>query len=258
LLLACQEAPKPRITIETNPAAKGFNAAASDSMAVAIADRVMEKMGGRSNWDQTRIICWDFFGARYHIWDKQTGDVRISSKKDDYTVLMNLETGKGQVRSKGELITDPDSLIYYLEKGKEAWINDAYWLVMPFKLKDSGVTLKYVGKGKTADEKSAEILSLTFDGVGVTPDNKYHVYVDEASGLVSQWDFYPTAETEKPRFTTVWEAYKKYGNILLSGSRGPDYELESIAVYDELPRSVFDSFDAVELPERNKKVEEKD
>jgi hypothetical protein len=31
-----------------------------------------------------------------------------------------------------------------LRKGKNWWINDAYWLVMPWKLQDPGVTLSYV------------------------------------------------------------------------------------------------------------------
>ena len=46
-----------------NPPAKGFNAAGSDAKAVAIADQVMEAMGGRKAWDATRYITWNFLGA---------------------------------------------------------------------------------------------------------------------------------------------------------------------------------------------------
>ena len=52
--------------------------------------------------------------------------------------------------------------------GKGQWINDTYWLVMPFKLKDSGVTLKYVGDGKTQAGDDADVLAMTFKNVGVT------------------------------------------------------------------------------------------
>ena len=49
---------------EINPAAEGFNLEASDEKAIALADEVMEAMGGRKNWDATRYIRWNFFGRR--------------------------------------------------------------------------------------------------------------------------------------------------------------------------------------------------
>ena len=66
---------------EANPAAEGFDMAGSDKEAIAIADEVMEAMGGRKAYDNTRFISWNFFGARKHIWDKQTGDVRIETPR---------------------------------------------------------------------------------------------------------------------------------------------------------------------------------
>jgi hypothetical protein len=50
LLFQCQ--PKPQENTETviaevNPAAEGFDAAGSDAAAIALADEVMEAMGGR-------------------------------------------------------------------------------------------------------------------------------------------------------------------------------------------------------------------
>jgi len=33
---------------------------------------------------------------------------------------------------------------------------------MPFKLKDSGVTLKYLGEENTQDEKAADVIQMTF------------------------------------------------------------------------------------------------
>lgn len=46
---------------------------------------------------------------------------------------------------------------------------------MPYKLKDSGVTLKYKGEGQTEEGEPAQVLVLTFKDVGVTPQNKYEV-----------------------------------------------------------------------------------
>lgn len=236
LFFSCQT------TKNLNPAASGFNATDSDAKAIKIADEVMIAMGGRKNWDDTKIISWNFFGARKLAWNKHTGDVRIKSDKERYTVLMNIFTDKGKVMKRGELIQNPDSLQYYLQKGKEAWINDSYWLVMPFKLKDSGVRLKYLGESTTDEGAKTDLLELTFVNVGTTPENKYHVHIDKLTRLVSQWDFYSKANDPEPRFKTPWKSYQKYGNILLSSSRGKNYELTDIIVRDEVPPRFFSDF----------------
>ena len=227
---------------QTNPAAAGFDQAGSDPKAVALADQVMDAMGGRKNWDKTRYISWNFFGFRKHIWDKWTGNVRIENVRDDLVVLMNINTDKGRIFKHGQEQTSADSLAKYLKTGKGAWINDSYWLVMPYKLKDSGVTLKYVGEEKTKDGKDADLLQLTFKGVGNTPDNKYKVWVDKQTHLVWQWAYYPKFDADKPGFVLPWIDYQKHGKILLSGERG-DRDLTEIVVLDKLPETVFTNFE---------------
>ena len=53
--------------------------------------------------------------------------------------------------------------------------------------------LRDLGEGRTADGRAADVLELTFAGVGDTPQNKYHVWVPRDSGLVEQWAFCSTA-----------------------------------------------------------------
>ncbi len=227
---------------ESNPAAEGFDLAGSDAEAIEIADRVMEAMGGHAAWDSTRYIRWRFFGRRFHIWDKHTGRIRVEGvgREDQrpYVILMNLHTKQGRAWHDGDEITDEAELERMLVSGESAWINDSYWIVMPYKLKDSGVTLKYAGSGEMEDGRAAEVLQLTFEGVGRTPENKYLVYVAEESGLVEQWDFYANATDEEPGFKTPWHNWERYGGILLSDNRGEGSHTE-IAVFDRLPDSVF-------------------
>ena len=227
----------------SNPPATGFNAAGSDPGAVAIADEVMLAMGGRKAWDDTRCIAWNFFGNRTLLWDKQSGMCRIEWQKKPLKVIVNLNDGGGKVLLDGVEQTHPDSLSKYLEIGKKVWINDAYWLLMPFKLKDSGVTLKYLGEGKTDKGENADILQLTFQNVGVTPDNKYHVWVDKKTRLVTQWAFFPKFADEKPQFINAWADYTRYGNILLSGNRGTERStLNPIKVMEEAPAGSFEKW----------------
>lgn len=232
------------IQAEENPPADGFNATDSDPKAIAIADEVMTAMGGRAHWDATRYITWRFFGSRLHVWDKWTGDIRF--EQGELTVLMNINSKKGRAFVAGEAISDPDTLAAKLERGYRAWINDSYWLVMPYKLKDSGVTLRYRGAEKTEDGRPADALELTFKEVGITPQNKYAVWVDQESRLVTQWGFYPEAADAEPRFTGPWTNWQRHGKILLSDGRGKRQHT-NVAVFDELPRSVFEDPAPTEL-----------
>jgi len=213
-------------TLDDNPPALGFDVENSDAKAIAIADDVMKAMGGRTAYDSTRYIGWNFFNSRKLWWDKIAGDVRIESLRDDFKVKMNINSMEGEVWKDSTLLTQPDSLNKYLQQGKNIWINDSYWLVMPFKLKDSGVTLSYVGEEKS-DSLDADILELRFKNVGKTPDNKYQVYVDRETNLISQWAFFTKASDDTARFVTPWKNYQQHGDILLSGDRGK-YQLTEI------------------------------
>ncbi len=231
---------------QKNPPAAGFNAAGSDAKAIALADEAMDAMGGRKNWDKTRYITWNFFGSRRLTWDKWTGDVRIDYLKSDQTTLLNVNTEKGRVMKNGQELTQPDSVAKYVKQGKSAWINDAYWLLMPYKLKDSGVTLKYMGMDKTEEGADAEKVQLTFENVGDTPQNKYHVWISPESHMVTQWAYFAKADNEKANFVLPWKNYKQHGKIMLSGDRGPR-QITEIQVFDNLPKAVFESFEKPSL-----------
>ena len=227
---------------EVNPPAEGFNLTGSDEKAIAIADGVMEACGGRTNWDKTRYLSWVFAGNRKHVWDKQTGDIRIESKKDSTVYLMNIQTMQGRVRQNASEVTDTAALSALLKKAYGMWVNDSYWLVMPFKMKDTGVTLKYIGESKTTDERPADVVAMTFEKVGVTPKNKYHIFVDKESKLITEWSFYSDASVDTVNFTLPWKNYQKYGGLLLSGDR-ERLQLTEISVDETPPDGVFTEFD---------------
>ncbi len=234
---------------DPNPPAPGFDLEGSDPEALLLADAVMERMGGRRAWDATRYLRWRFFGRRLHVWDKQSGDIRIEGEgREDgvpFVILMNLHSRDGRAWRGGEEVTDPEALAELLESGESMWINDSYWLFMPYKLKDTGVTLRHLGAGAMEDGRAAEVLELTFEEVGRTPENKYHVYVAADSGLVEQWDFYRDAADAEPGFKIPWHGWQRHGEILLSADRGESRHTE-VAVFDRLPPSVFTSPEPVD------------
>ncbi len=221
-----------------NPPAAGFQLEQSDTRAIRLADSVMWALGGRQAWDRTCCFSWNFFGRRRLWWDKHRQQARIEWFSDSLIVVVHLADTTGQAWWKGRAVRDPDSLRLFLSKGISAWINDSYWLFMPYKLKDSGVTLKYVGRDSTMNGTLAEVVQLTFSGVGETPHNKYHVYIDPDSYLVVQWDFYLDAADTIPRFRTPWNGWKRYGQIKLSGDRG-QRQITDIEVHPSFPPELF-------------------
>ncbi|MBD2753567.1 hypothetical protein [Spirosoma validum] len=230
----------------SNSLASGLNVAGSDTRALQIADAVMLAMGGRAAWDDTQLIAWNFDGIRKLVWDKWSGDVRIDNLHDDQTVLLNTTNNMGRVFRNGEELTNPDSVAKYVKQGKQHWINDTYWLLMPFKLKDPGVTLKYLGDEPTQVGKPAEVLQLTFKNGNIAPGSKYKVWVDKKSKLVTQWAQFPKLTDKDPLFTLPWDDYQPHGDILLSGDRG-SHDLTDIMVFTGLPGEVFSDFTRTDL-----------
>ena len=168
LLAGPAQAQKAQTNKGSYPAAEGFDQAGSDPKAVAIADKRDERHG--------RLRCL----AKHPLFlpgASLGGNIRFGTsipatftgKRDTLVANYNLNTKKGEVYSRGQDISATPAGQKVLDQVMPIWINNSYWLVMPFKLKDSGVTLTYKGEGKTMDGAPADILQMTFKNVGVTP-----------------------------------------------------------------------------------------
>lgn len=226
--------------------AAGASPSQVDAEARAIAEGVLEAMGGQQAWDDTRYLAWNFFGGRQHYWDKWTGDIRIEipegERQGERTpatlILMNIDSRQGRAWVDGAEVTDADQLTEMMERGWRSWVNDSYWMFMPYKLLDPGVNLRYVGEDLMADDREAEVLEMTFESVGVTPQNRYLVYIAKDSGLVEQWSYFPTRDADEPGFTLPWAGWQRFGDILLATDhgRGADWD---IAVMETVPEGLF-------------------
>ena len=198
------------------------SASTVDARSSSVADSVMMAMGGKQNWEQVHYLKWNFFGRRIIWWDKWTSNVRIEIPAKSLLILTNINTRQGHVYRFGKELTQDDSINYFMDRGFKIWANDSYWLIMPFKLKDPGVNVSYKGEVNDPQGNNCFLLELTFNKVGVTPENKYHIYVNKKDYLVSYWDYFEKFSDTKPEVSNPWTGYKQYGNILLSGDRGPD------------------------------------
>jgi len=242
---ACQPKEKSeqsdKASLEQPTNSPSFNPEKSDAEAVALADKVIAAHGGEESWNKTRYIAWNFLGARDLIWDKYTGNVRIDFSGENSTYLININEDTGRVKVGDRELTKNDSLDRYIERGKQIWVNDAYWLVFPFKFKDPGVQLTYQGQDTTLAGEEAEVISLTFEEVGFTPQNKYNAYIHPETHLILQWDYFRNASDSTASFSNLWSDYKKYGDIYLSSGRG-ERSLGNIKVAQEWDDTVFQKF----------------
>jgi hypothetical protein len=222
-----------------------FFANSQESMtAEQLISKVESRLGGSLAWQNTNIITWNFFGRRFHIWNKQTNDARIESENE--IILYNLNSSKGKLYRDGIEITELDSVQKAISKAKKIWNNDSYWLFMPYKLRDKGVTVKKLADGEAFDKTACYRLQLTFENVGDTPDNKYIIYISKTEFLVIQWDYFAKYSDEIPRFSTPWSDWKPYGDIMLSAGRGKSAHTD-IHVLKTIEPAIFYSETPIDL-----------
>jgi len=236
------EAQKMKASKASYPAGEGFNKTASDAQAITVADRMMQQMGGYPAWQKAHYLAWDFFGGQYQIWDKYTGDFHW--QKGDLVANYNLNTKQGHAYRAGQDISTTEEGKKLLAGMYPTWANNSWWLIMPFKMKDSGVTLKYKGEEKTGQGEAADVVQLTFNDVGVTPDNRYLLYVNRNTGLLDEWAYFPKATDAEPAFRRRWAEYKPHDGLLLAADRSANADgrrLDNIAVTQTVPSGTMQS-----------------
>lgn len=218
-----------------------FHVEQSDARADKLARQVLKNMGGQDGWNNTRFLAWTFNG-QYQVWDKHQNKFRW--EKDSLVAVIDTQTKDGKVYVQGKELQNQEEKQKHLDRAYALWINNSYWLVMPFKLQDPGVNLKYIGEGETFDGAAADKLEMTFENVGLTPQNKYHLWIDKEKGLITQWAFFRNYTDEEPTFTRRWSEYKDYGNIKLASDRSnpqSDFKLDHIAAPADVPANIFNN-----------------
>jgi len=199
----------------------------ADPKAAEVAKELTDAMGGQRTWDVLPYFRFDFVVvregkelARYkHWWDKKNGRCRVEGPDDKgrtVTAIFNLSDRKGKSFTDGIVDTDSANIANILQMGYERWVNDTYWIVMPFKLRDPGAHLKYDRLRKDVDGTEHDVLGLSFDsGVGLTPGDHYTIYVNRRTHLVDKWDMMLQDQKPPPGVAT-WEGWSQIGPVKLA------------------------------------------
>ena len=207
--------------VVAGPAPARAETAASDPRAVAIADQVMVAMGGKDAWEKLPGLRWSFDvtvndtlrSSRREAWDRKTDWYRVEGKTragQPFCFMRSLRSDEGRAWMDGKSI-EGDSLQKLLKRAKSLWINDTYWLLMPYKLRDPGVTLQYAGDTTVAGA-TYDRVALSFENVGETPGDHYWVWVNRGNHRVERWDMVLQSDQPPPKSYT-WEGWEQHGGL---------------------------------------------
>jgi hypothetical protein len=227
----------------------------ADAKAAAVALSFDNAMGGQSAWESVPYVRFDFVVvkegkeiARFrHWWDKYHGRDRVEGPDDKgRTVIsiVNLSDRKGKSFVNGTAVKDSTSNAANVQTGYERWVNDSYWLMMPFKLRDPGTNLKYSALKKGTAGVEWDVLELTFDpGVGLTPKDHYWLYINRKSHLMDKWE-YLLQDMKPPAQSATWEEWTKFGPVQISAlhrfeGKPAMLRFENVAVPATMDESVF-------------------
>jgi hypothetical protein len=190
-----------------------------DPKATSLAQKTWDAMGGMEAWKQVAALRFNFQvepqgqppRAVKHLWDRSKGVDHIEGKTRDgkqMVAWVRLKDKTGVAWSDGKKL-EGDQLKEAMAWAYQRWVNDTYWLIMPFKLMDSGVNLKYEG----AKDKH-DVLHLSFGNVGLTPGDQYWAYINKDTGLMDRWEY--LLEGEKEKGTWDWVDWENFGKLKLS------------------------------------------
>lgn len=146
--------------------------------AEALADAFLSSVNAAA-WEQTGAVRWRM-SSHEHLWDRQRSLARV--RTGDTEVLVELGSAQGRAFRDGEELQGRAAR-KAIEKGYAAWVNDAFWLAAPTKLRDDGTTRALV------NTEQGDALLVSYASGGLTPGDAYLWRVD-ADSRPSAWSLW--------------------------------------------------------------------
>jgi hypothetical protein len=129
-----------------------------------LTDKILESIN-KAAYDSISYISFTFQDEHHYEWNKSSHTVTV--KWDEFEVYLNLSRL-------------PSSYNLLELKAYEYFINDSFWLVAPYKLRDEGVIRS------TVQLKEGKGLRVEYTSGGVTPGDTYLWIIDE-NGFPKAW-----------------------------------------------------------------------
>jgi len=160
--------------------------------AEVLADKMLSALN-KPAYDSLEFIGFTFKGIHSYAWDKKSNNVTV--KWNEQEVFLDLNQ-------------NPEGFNLLEYKAYQYFINDTFWLVAPFKVKDKG------GIRSTVDTDEGKGLLVTYTQGGVTPGDTYLWILDER-GFPTAWklwvDIVPVGGLE-----FSWENWREVEDVFFS------------------------------------------
>ena len=194
----------------------------SDPRAVAIAQQVLKSLGGRERWSALTGVRWTY-GAlvrdslqspRHHAWNALTGAHRIDGVTRSGVQFLFIhtvgDTTPGIAIMNGARIGG-DSLRVLTNRAQSLWENDSWWFLMPYRLLDPGTHLRYETQVQDA-QGAFDRIAMTLDHGGLTPGDRYWLYVNQKTHRIERWEYVQQASTPPP-LTWTWDGWEEHDGL---------------------------------------------
>lgn len=178
----------------------------------SLAYRVVEATGGLSAWESLPALAWEWAVIEdsverirtYHLWDKRGDQARVEWPVGEDSVAVAVlspsefdpEAPIGQVAINGVALYGEDRADRLVQAHRR-FVNDGYWLLAPLKTLDAGV------RRSVESTSLREVLALSFEGVGLTPGDRYWLDVDPVSGAMTGWRYQLEGDTTQSRWEWI-------------------------------------------------------
>ncbi|WP_242119806.1 hypothetical protein [Aestuariivivens sediminicola] len=167
----------------------------------AIELSVAEKIAnahGFEQWKNVSEIAFTFNGRRSWLWNPGTN--AITYTKDTLTITYNR--------------TQLDSTVIPIDR---AFINDKFWLLIPFQLVwDKGLSISDPVKAQAPiSQKLLNKITLSYSNVGgYTPGDGYDIFFND-DYIIEEWIF-RKGNKDEPSLMNTFENYKDFNGIKIA------------------------------------------
>ena len=169
-----------------------------ETAADSLAWRITEAAGGLDAWDRLPTLRFDWSVRNdsaelirtRHLWDKSGDRYRVEWPAGQDSTLVAVfspstfdpDAPAGRVALNGDSLTG-SAKAERLGDAYGRFINDSYWLLAPLKVLDPGV------QRSLAPDSGRGVLAIAFEGVGLTPGDRYWIRTDPDTGAMTGWTY---------------------------------------------------------------------
>ncbi|NQZ76109.1 MAG: hypothetical protein HRT61_08365 [Ekhidna sp.] len=157
-----------------------------------LADEMLKALN-KSAFDTVSVIEFTYPRGHSYVWNRSENTVQVRWDQND--VFLNLNES-----------TEEFSSLQY--EAYEYFINDSFWLIAPFKVRDNGVIRSFV------DVEDGRGLLVTYTSGGVTPGDSYLWIIDQ-NGFPTAWKLW-TSNVPIGGLKIGWGGWVEKGGVWFS------------------------------------------